>query len=220
MDGAIQFLLAIAAVFGVLAVLSRYRNARRSAAVHTVAQQAGWTFEPGPMYSADLCIGRFPVFDRGRKRRASNVVRMRLGLAELKAFDYRYTTGMREQTHVTRQTTVHIRSPRLRLPQFVLIPKGVRQKIGELFGSGEGEIAFEESPDFSSRYVLRSNEAPYLVRNLFTSAVRAYFEQHSGVTLEAEGDQILAYRRDKLITPEELRSSIDELVSIAQLFER
>jgi hypothetical protein len=142
-DGAIQFLLVMAAMFGVIGGLARYRKVRRRAAIEAVAQEAGWTFERGPMYPADLRIGRFPVFNRGRSQRASNAVRTTLG----------------------------------------------------------------------------ATEAPYIVRDLFTSSLRAYFEQHEGWTVEGEGDELLVYRQGRLAIREELRPRIDEALATASVFE-
>lgn len=101
------------------------------------------------------------------------------------------------------QTTVILQSAELDLPQFALRPKATGL-TGVMFGllGGFGNVNFPESPEFSRAYLLHGwAEQP--VRVLFTPAVRDYFATHHGWSVRGHGCQLVAFRHNTTIPPEE-----------------
>ena len=111
------------------------------------------------------------------------------------------------------QTVVHIRSPRLSLPPFVLSPEHALHKLGGLLGYHD--IDFPESPEFSSKYLLRSKEAEDRVRMVFHPAVRLFFEQRQPITVEGHNEDLLIYRGSHRVKPEDLRDWVEDARAIA-----
>jgi hypothetical protein len=129
-------------------------------------------------------------------------------------FDHQHTVGSGKNRHTRTQTVVHIRSPRLALPPFVLSPEHAFHKLGGLLGYHD--IDFPESPEFSSRYLLRSKEAEDRVRMLFHPAVRLFFEQRPPLTVEGHNEELLIYRGSHRVKPEDLRQWVDDARGISR----
>lgn len=211
-------ILGAAAIFLLVLILSRRAAAKRRAELEGLAHQSGWTFSPEDVRPDALNAGPFTTFEHGRAQRAHNVLRGSSPPAEFAVFDYRYTTGSGKSQHTTHQTVVHVRSPRLALPPFVLSQENIFHKIGGLFGYHD--IDFEGSPEFSSRYLLRSKESEPYVREFFSPAVRDYFERNGMLTVEGHGDGVLVFRQGKVVKGEEVRMFLESALNIARLFER
>ena len=116
-------------------------------------------------------------------------------------FDYQYQTGGGESSRTWRQTVALYPGGGRGLPDFVLAPENVLHKIGQLLGYQD--IDFEESPGFSSAYLLRGPDEA-AIRAAFTMAVRAFFEQTRGWNVEVQAGNVAVYRTGKRTKPEEL----------------
>jgi hypothetical protein len=110
------------------------------------------------------------------------------------------------------QTVVHIRSPRLSLPPFVLSPENAFHKLGGWLGYHD--IDFPESPEFSAKYLLRSKEAEDRVRMLFHPGLRLYFEQRPPITVEGLNEEMLIYKRNRRVKPDDLRLWVEDALSV------
>jgi hypothetical protein len=217
MDGtAIAFLIGLVAfaLIGLLMVTLHRQAAKRRAAMEALAQQAGWTFSGEEVSPETLGAGAFPLFTHGRARKASTVMRLPGDAPAVMVFDYQYTVGSGKHQTTVSQTVVHVRSPRLSLPPFVLTAENVFHKIGTVFGYHD--IDFDSSPEFSKKYLLRSKEAEDRVRDLFTPSVRVYFEQRVPLSVEGIDNQIVVYKSGRRITPEELQTSVEDAQTIAR----
>ena len=158
---------------------------------------------------------------RRARHRVTNVVRGAASPITFATFDYRYDTsptGAGDSSDVAEQTVVHMRSPQLSVPPFVLAPENVLHKIGNLLGYED--IDFDDTPEFSGRYFLRAKGSEVRVRETFTVPVRTFFEGRRPLNVEASDDQLLVYYDDRLRDPAELRSFIDEALEIARQFMR
>jgi hypothetical protein len=132
-------------------------------------------------------------------------------------FDYRYTVGSGKHQSTVSQTVVHLRSPRLALPSFVLAPENILHKVGGLFGYHD--IDFDSSPEFSKKYLLRGSGREERVRDAFTPSVRAYFEQRPPLSVEGDGDQVVVYRERRIVKPEDVRTFVEDALAIARQME-
>jgi hypothetical protein len=214
-------LLVVAAIGGVVALvgfivfLARRQVAARRDALEALAQTAGWSFAGDRAGLETLGIRvPFRLLSEGYSHRASNVMRMEEQGEQVLIFDHQHTVGSGKSRSTRVQTVVHIRSPRLSLPPFVLSPEHALHKIGGLLGYHD--IDFPESPEFSSTYLLRSKEAEDRVRMLFHPAVRLFFEQRPPITVEGQNEELLIYRRHRRVKPDDLRLWVEDALSIAR----
>ena len=205
----------VVALVGFMVFLARRQAAARREALEAVAQQSGWSFAGDRAGLGTVGIREpFRLLSEGSSHRASNVMRMGEQREQVLIFDHQHTVGSGKSRHTRMQTVVHIRSPRLSLPPFVLSPEHALHKIGGLLGYHD--IDFPESPEFSSRYLLRSKEAEDRVRMLFHPAVRLFFEQRPLITVEGHNEELLIYRRQRRVKPEDLRLWVEDVQVIAR----
>jgi len=85
----------------------------------------------------------------------------------------------------------------LSLPAFTLQPEGWKQKVAQAVKGDD--IDFVDTPDFSSRFQLRGEDAD-AVRRLFTPDVREFFQTHRGVFAESVEGVLLYYYPVKMLT--------------------
>jgi len=214
-------LLVVAAVGGVVALvgfivfLTQRQAAARREALEAVAQTSGWSFAGDRVLLAALGIReRFRLLSEGSSHRARNVMRMAERDEDVLIFDHQHVVGSGKHRHTCTQTVVHIRSPRLSLPPFVLSPEHALHKLGGFLGYHD--IDFPESPEFSSTYLLRSKEAEDRVRMLFHPAVRLFFEQRPPLTVEGHNGELLIYRRQRRVKAEDVRLWVGDVQAIAR----
>lgn len=220
MDSAVAITLFVLGVIGftvLVVVLARRAAARRRAELEAVAAQAGGSFSAGEVSPETLGPGLFPLFTHGRARKARNVMRLS-GPPAVTVFDYAYTVGAGKHQSTVTQTVVHIDSPGISLPPFVLGPENLLHKIGGLLGYHD--IDFDSTPEFSSKYLLRSKDAETAVRDLFTPSVRTYFEQRAPMTVEGSEDGVLVYRSGRRVEPADVLTFVEDARAVARQFER
>lgn len=130
-------------------------------------------------------------------------------------FDYKYTTGDGEDSKDHRQTVAVFQLAGKTLPGFLLKPENLLHKIGSVFGYKD--IDFEESPEFSRRYLLRGDDEK-AVRSLFKPWVLSFFEQKPGWSVEGRGPWLVIYRQDKRLNPERFREFWNEVMEFPSRF--
>jgi hypothetical protein len=131
----------------------------------------------------------------------------------MKVFDYSYSFKTGQYLDTATQTVVHLSSPLLRLPSFLLRPKSSLAKIGEALGVAN--IDLTDAPVFNSLFLLRG-ESEREIRQLFTPGVIKHLEQLPGISVGGGADALVVYR-DQLAKPEELPQRLAEAKAIALL---
>lgn len=214
----ILIVVGVAALVGLVVVAARRIAAKRRAALQAVADQSGWSFTAGNVERGALGVGPLPLMSKGRAQRARNVIRLSGDGPAVAVFDYQYTVGAGKHQRTFAQTVAHIQSTRLALPPFTLSAENLFHKVGGALGYHD--IDFDSSPEFSRKYLLRSKQAEDRVRDLFTPAVRAYFEQRTPVVVEGHEQELLVYKSGRRVKPEDLPAFVDDAQAIARELER
>ena len=160
---------------------------------------------------------RFEIFQRGRRRTASNLLRGYRSGIEVSIFDYRFTTGSGKNRHVHQQTILLLTLSDARLEPFRLRPQHLLDKIATTFG--QQDINFPDQPEFSKRYRLQG-ENESAIRSVFSLAVMEFFEQQSNQTVEAGDNQILFYTAGRLLKTEVLLETLDKAIQLAHMLRR
>jgi carbonic anhydrase len=198
------------AAFAVALYLSQQR---RTAWMRQAAEELRFTFLPKG--DADTLFSGFQLFSQGKRKRVLNLMQGVANRLEVRIFDYSYELAGRKGVDAPRQTVITFRSPDLNLPSFSLRPKNVLDKIGTVLG--HRDIAFADRQIFTRAYVVRgTNESA--VRELFDDRVLSFCEEQPGLSTEGSGFELLVYRANILVPPEQIRAFLEEGFRVLDVF--
>jgi hypothetical protein len=211
-------LIALIICLGPLALIylgHTYLEKRRREALERVARRLGMSFSaelPEGIRSRLLQAG-FELFQRGDARRFYNSMFKRLNDGtEIGAFDYqyRYPSGRGKSRRIVwgKSRGTHCQSvfwaycEDLRLPHFRLHPEvPLFHDVAKAFGMQD--INFENHPKFSRRYLLRGEDEAK-IRLRFHPRFLSFLEQHPPCCAEGFGPQLVIWRDDPPVSPEEM----------------
>lgn len=204
------------AVGGILTMISKYFEQQRTKKIEELAGSRGFTFRHAPTAAdSDLPIGCY-LAETGRNPAVSNVLEVsRTDELHFVLFEFEYTVGYGKSQHTTHQTIARMQSPVLKLPSFILFPETIFSKIAVVFG--QTDVNFEDSPDFSDRYILRGMGEEAL-RAIFSPALRKALEPLDHLTIEGADDVLFIFRTDRRVKPDDLVARIEEDKKILALF--
>lgn len=205
---------ALVLIVWVVVVIRRLEQKRR-AAFEQLALQRGWTYTGKVDFPAIPAPAEFQLFTKGHSRAFQNRLQTSAEGAELTIVDYRYVTGSGKSRSTHSQTIVHIRSPRLSLPTFVLAPENVFHRIFQTFGYQDIDI--DAHADFSHRFLLRGPDEQG-IRQAFTGGVVSFYMTQHDVTTEGAGDQLLFYRPSRTPDPEKIPAFVEEALKALRAF--
>ena len=208
-------ILLVAVALGVVALIVRASRAekKRTEAMAYASQTIGLVFEPEGDLELLRATADFPLFHHGTGRKVRNLARGRVQDAEISLFDYQYTVSSGEHAQTIRQTVALF--PARGLPDFVLAPENVFHRIGQLFGYQD--IDFEQSPEFSSHYLLRGADET-AIRAAFGADRLAFLGGEPGWTVESRSGHLAVYRLGKRRKPEELHDFLMHAERVWQAF--
>lgn len=186
------FVSLVVGVIGI-AIWSEQRRTRRFS--ETAAELGFDVLESLPA-DMDGYRGRFALFNSGRARKVSNVLRRQVEGLHVLLYDYSYTTGSGKHSHTHHQTVAMFGSPDLNLPEFRLSPEGWLSKLTQMFGSQD--IDFEESPEFSKKFVLAGPNEP-AIRDFFDADRRTSLSVFEGLCLETCRDCTVIWFQNRRI---------------------
>jgi hypothetical protein len=206
----------LAAIVAIWHVVRRAEQKRRQA-LRQLAEQLGLEFaeEAGELTSSEFA--RFHLFKQGRGRRASNLMRGRVGRDEVLLFDYRYVIGSGKNRRTVRQSVAAFSLGPLTLPDFELRPESLFHKIGAAFGYQD--IDFPDYPSFSSHYLVRGKDEP-AVRGLLDGTVIESVQAAKGICIEGGGSWLVVYRAGRRVDPLRMSEFLDEAQALRSAFGR
>jgi hypothetical protein len=209
----------IAAGAGVIvlcAVWTTRREKARAEAMRLRAQALGFTFAENA--APDGAGGAtLPLFQRGRRHKATNVMTRTDRDVETLLFDYAYTTGSGKHQSTHRQTVALFQFPDGDLPKFEVSPEALMHRIAGLFGYDD--IDFDASPEFSKLYLVRGSDE-MRVRAVLGPSSRHALERSPGWSVEGASRALAVYRGSKRVNPDELSVFLEEAKQIRQAIGR
>ena len=183
---------------------------RRTDALEMAAHDMGMAFEAKP--SAVPGEG-FRLMTGGRQRRVRNLIRGTIEDLDVRLFDYAYTTGSGKNSRTHRQSVVLLRMPRGGVPEFILTRETVFDRLGSALGYDD--IDFDDDPEFSRRFKLKSDRETR-AREVFDTELRRFMLTiDRSVSLEAKGSEVIVYRRSRRTRPAEIMPRLTEAFEIA-----
>ncbi|MEO0769449.1 MAG: hypothetical protein AAFY72_08440 [Cyanobacteria bacterium J06649_4] len=204
---------------GVVA-LALYLEKRHVAAIRAIAQELGFQYvgsvdQAQPQNAFPLSIWQFALFSKGSRRHFRHVIQRNCGIATVFVGEYFYSTGTRKRRRSHLQTVVVVSSPKLRLPEFSLVPEKLFHKVGRLFSYQD--INFASHPDFSRKYLLRgTNETD--VQSCFHEGVLEFFQRQPLVSVEGADSVFVYYRDDAVVQPRDWYQVIDSALEAYEQF--
>lgn len=180
-----------------------------------LADDLGMDYRGEDQWSLHNLLEDFQLFSRGRRRQISHILYRGDPLlrTEVHIFDYSYRRG-RGRSGDYRQTVFFVHSKFLALPQFEMKPETIIHKIGALIGFDD--IDFEEFPKFSRRYRLKGPDESY-IRASLNEKVLSFFSEEKNWYLEGINYYMVFYKRDKLLSPDQIRTFYRKGMRIFQL---
>jgi hypothetical protein len=195
--------------------LSRQYEKRRTEKLRQVSMRIGLTFQPKGDKSLIEQLSHFNLFSQGRSKKIKNMFSGQQRHTQVAIFGYKYTTGSGKHTRTHQQTVMYCQASQLNLPGFALRPENIFHKVGKVFGYKD--IDFTSHPTFSKKYLLRGDDEDS-VRRVFEGHVLSYFENQPGVCAEGRGDQLIVYRPEKRVKPEEIHTFIEDGFRVLEVF--
>ena len=162
-------------------------------------------------------LSEFHLFSQGSSKKITNMIHGNYRNHEFALFDYEYVVKGKDSSSLYKQSVIWFHSENLRLPNFALRPENLFHKIGGVLGYQD--IDFKSHPEFSKAFLLRGNDEPK-IRDIFKNEVLNFFESLEEISVEGGDNQLILYRHQVRITPEELEQFIDEGFQVLQRFVR
>lgn len=207
--------VAFALFFGAVVALALWSAAKRRKALAAVAQGLGWSFaEKAPDHAA--AFHGVPLFEQGRSRTTTNLLRGTFGGRAVEVFDYAYTSGSGKNRTTHHQTVVHFDEPALRLPAFSVRPEGAVMKLFAAFGYQD--IDLPARPEFSKRFVLRGPDET-AIRRRFDDPLPDVFDANRGVCVDGVGTHLFVFQAGRLTKPDALPDALTRAAEILRAFE-
>ena len=174
----------------------------RTAALRQTASQLGMEFIEKDEWGLRALLRDFELFQKGGRRRITNVMNKNIGLLEEKIniFDYQYTISTGKSSATYYQTVFFIQSKELGLPEMLIYPENFFHKIGSLFGMQD--IDFEQWPEFSRKFLVQGNE--WGIRRLMNEGLAKFFLIEKKWCVESLGFYLVFYRRKALVKPKSI----------------
>ena len=160
-------------------------------------------------------LSEFHLFSQGSSKKITNMIHGNYRNHEFALFDYEYVVKGKDSSSLYKQSVIWFHSENLRLPNFALRPENLFHKIGGVLGYQD--IDFKSHPEFSKAFLLRGNDEPK-IRDIFKNEVLNFFESLEEISVEGGDNQLILYRHQVRITPEELEQFMDEGFQVFEQF--
>lgn len=190
-------------------------NRKRRAALEALAGEMGFDFDREGKVAEPWKSSGFKLFSRGAKR-CRDAMTTRIEDVDVCVFRYSYTTGSGKNRTTRIQSVVALTAPGLDLPQFACEPEHFFHAIGEMFGMQDIDI--DHRPAFSKkRRLTGADEAA--VRELFDQdRVADYCLAHPKLTIEGQGNRIVAYESGKRQPVKDYRAFAEDAMELVLIF--
>jgi Asp-tRNA(Asn)/Glu-tRNA(Gln) amidotransferase C subunit len=160
-------------------------------------------------------LSEFHLFSQGSSKEITNMIHGNYRNQEFALFDYKYVVEGSEGSSSYKQSVIWFHSENLCLPNFALRPENLFHKIGGVLGYQD--IDFESHPKFSKTFLLRGNDEAK-IRDIFKNEVLNFFESLEEISVEGGDNQLILYRHQVRIAPEELEQFMDEGFQVFEQF--
>lgn len=211
----ILIIIGIIVLIGAIVGFAYWTDKKRREALQQAATELGLEFFPDGSETLQAELSGFKLFNSGRSRKLSKLIKGESDEVQLSIFDYQYTTGSGKHSHTHHQTVASMQSTSLRICDFTMRPENMLDRLGSMIGIDD--IDFDSHPNFSKMFLLKASTET-AVRQLFKPALLEYFEGMKGISVEGLPGQIIIYRQGKRTAPTEIKSLLTEAYEVYGIF--
>ena len=202
-------------LIALLIAYANHRAKKRTEAFRQLADELGLAFTPSSVGLDDELLAplqRMPLIRRGSTGGLKDLISGETNAVDLVGGSFTYTTGSGKNRTVHRHGFFLFVSPQLRLPEMQISREGFGHKLITMMGYQD--IDFDDSPDFSKRFLVRG-ESEDAIREFLTRDLRDELPSlldHGRLTLETHGEAMLV--QAGLFKPEQFRERMAEAFAI------
>ncbi|OUW82919.1 MAG: hypothetical protein CBD74_06575 [Saprospirales bacterium TMED214] len=202
-----------ALIISILAICFLYvarREKARTAALGAATAELGLTFEAAGDDSLMGDLSPLPLFNRGRRKKLTNLIVADTPDLQVHVFDYVFVTGYGRSQTTHRTTVVSLRSDTLVLPSLQVRPrKAFADGIKAIFGAGG--IEMDQYPEFAKTHVVQSDQ-PQQACDFLDAEMVNVCENNPDCSLECHSGVLLHFRAGKRVdaNAESIRDFIGE----------
>ena len=174
-----------------------YLSFKRRKDLERLALSASLAFDSDAAGLPYLENSGIDLFNLGHSRKSSNlIISYGAGADRVYFFDYSYVTGSGKNSVTHSHTLAFFEFARSLFPRFSLRPENFLDKIGEMIGFQDIDI--DGFPVFSKEYKLNGPDIAG-VRAFFGPHVVNYFEHNPGWRVQAAGQRLIAFKKDRVV---------------------
>jgi len=191
----------------IIYLVRRAKAKKRTETLSGLATELNLEFHPDGNEDLERQLAEFPLMNKGRKGKLTNVCAGGTDELRLWILDYRFITGYGKNRRVHRQTVVAMESSLLNLPEFRMRPERMFDRVGQMLGLQD--IDFDEHLQFSQQFVLQSDMAE-VTREFFDTGLLDFFAARPGCSFETRSGKFIVYRPRMLVTPDKFQAFFEE----------
>lgn len=201
-----------------MGLFKREDNDSRLDEMASLARSMNASFEAEDDSGIIKLLKDFNIYARwNNKQKIKHVIKLDDAFLEtrLLVFDHYVTKHANNARVLEKQTAYFIQSKKMGLPEILMQPEDLFQKIAIFFGGQD--INFTTHPEFSRNYRLKGD--PDLIDNTFNHDVLNFFTVERDWTMEALNYYLLFYKKKQLIDPQNIKKDITNLTNLLKYFE-
>lgn len=196
------------AVIPLIIGLAGYMTYKRKKDLEQLALSNGLSFDPDAALLPYLENSGMDIFNRGRARKARNlIIASAPGAAKAYFFDYSYVTGSGKNSSTHSFTLAFFEFSQSVFPRFELRPENFLDKVGEMLGYQDIDV--DGFPEFSKKYRLTGPDRAAVLA-FFGSQTVSFLEMNLGWSIQASGQNLIAFKRAATVPVAEYRTFMEE----------
>ena len=197
---------------GKVLAISQQDLSKRQEKMKRIAEDLGWSFKTRPIFQL-VSLERFPYFKTRRIDFAYNTLWGNFKGVKVKMRDVEYYEGEFIAKEVIRSTMVLLEFDKS-FPTFSLERESFLTRFVNL--DHLTHITLEGYEDFNKGFALRTNEKE-AVEQFFCKELIHFFEFHPYYHVEANGNSLLIFQRERLATPSEAKQMLQFGLDLAEI---
>jgi hypothetical protein len=191
----------------------------RSLELANQADALGLAFRERPTPEQYGPVKRFQLFAGPTHEFASNLLAGRHGGADVLVLDYSCAWGSGRWAYTVGQTVFIFEGAAAGVPDLIVSPKGVMDKLSEFVGLGGGPLPLPGQDAFNRAYALSAERGKEAVAR-FSPELAALCVKEDKLALEVSGGAVLAYWLNAYVKPGELPARLETALRAARLLRR
>lgn len=193
-----------------------FRSRREKPVYLAVADSLSFTFSENASMESLPQKDEFILLTGKDSKHISHMLSGTLDSVEVRILDYTYSmfSGSQGRRRTKRQTLAMFQLHDYKWPDLMMMPDSFALKLPKVLGMKDIDIA--DAPGFSRRYFLNGSDDA-AIRKVFRREVTDAFVLRNDWCLEAHGDVIVFWIKDRRVPPNDIRSFLGETVELLQL---